>query len=202
MKIVLASASPRRKMLMEQVGIIPEILPSGVEEIVTKTAPEEVVKELSEIKAVDVASGYEADGEDVLVIGADTVVAAGSVILGKPRDRAEAVKMIGLLAGGVHQVYTGVTMIWIKDGKAVNTNTFAEKTDVSVYPMTKEEIEAYVDSGEPMDKAGAYGIQGRFAAYIKGISGDYSNVVGLPVGRLYQELKKWNENAPGGNLHD
>ncbi|WP_347559670.1 Maf family protein [Clostridium sp. AM58-1XD] len=202
MKIVLASASPRRKMLLEQIGIIPEILPSGVEETVTKIVPEEVVKELSERKAEDVASGYGASREDVLVIGADTVVAAGDVILGKPVDRTEAVKMISMLAGGTHQVCTGVTVIRMKDGKTAGRCTFAEKTYVSVYPMTREEIEAYVDSGEPMDKAGAYGIQGRFAAYIKGISGDYSNVVGLPVGRLYQELKKWNENAPGGNLHD
>ena len=202
MKIVLASASPRRKMLLEQIGMIPEILPSGVEEKVTKTAPEEVVKELSAMKAEDIAAGYGGSREDVLVIGADTVVAAGSEILGKPGDQAEAVKMIAMLAGTVHQVYTGVTMIRIKDGRTVDKCTFAEKTDVSVYPMTREEIEAYVASGEPMDKAGAYGIQGRFAAYIKGISGDYSNVVGLPVGRTYQELKKWIDNASGGILHD
>ena len=96
--------------------------------------------------------------------------------------------MICLLQGRVHQVYTGVTIVW--NGSCKKKVTFAEQTDVSVYPMSEEEIYRYVESGEPMDKAGAYGIQGKFAAYISGIEGDYNNVVGLPVGRLYQELLK------------
>lgn len=184
--VVLASASPRRRELLMQVGILPEVVPSKVEEIVTKTKPQEVVMELSVQKAQDVAAMYENDTrEDVVIIGSDTVVAADGEILGKPKDEEDAVRMISMLQGGTHQVYTGVTMIFIKTGERV---TFAEKTDVHVYPMTKEQIHEYVKTKEPMDKAGGYGIQGYFAAYIKGISGDYNSVVGLPVGRVCQEL--------------
>ncbi|MDO5551144.1 MAG: Maf family protein, partial [Lachnospiraceae bacterium] len=120
-------------------------------------------------------------------IGADTVVSIKGRILGKPSSHREAVEMIHLLQGTVHQVYTGVTIILC--GREKKQVTFAEKTDVSVYAMNEQEIYRYAESGEPMDKAGAYGIQGKFAAYIQGIQGDYNNVVGLPIGRLYQELK-------------
>lgn len=181
--MILASASPRRRELLHQVGIEPEIIPSHVEEVITSTEPDQVVMELSAQKAEDVAAGYQ--GQDVVVIGADTVVTVDGQILGKPKDRADAVRMITMLAGRSHQVYTGVTLVAGRTGKRV---TFAEETDVLVYPMTKAQIERYVDTGEPMDKAGAYGIQGYFAAYVQGIRGDYTNVVGLPVGRVYQEL--------------
>lgn len=184
--VILASASPRRRELLMQVGILPEVVPSHVEEVVTKTEPQEVVMELSAQKAEDVAGRYWNDErEDLVIIGSDTVVAAGGEILGKPNDEADAVRMISMLQGSTHQVYTGVTMIFVKTGERV---TFAEKTDVHVYPMTKEQIDQYVKTKEPMDKAGGYGIQGYFAAYIKGISGDYNSVVGLPVGRVCQEL--------------
>lgn len=181
--IILASASPRRRDLLRQVGIEPEIVPSHVEEVITSAEPDLVVMELSAQKAADVAAGYR--GQEVVVIGADTVVAADGQILGKPTDREDAVRMITMLAGRSHQVYTGVTLMFGKTGEQV---TFAEKTDVEVYPMTRSQIERYVDTGEPMDKAGAYGIQGYFAAYIRGIRGDYYNVVGLPVGRVCQEI--------------
>ncbi len=189
-KIVLASASPRRRELLAQIGLEPEIMPSTVEEIVTDTAPEKVVMSLSLQKASDVAEKRKAKGEmaDTVVIGADTVVAAGGQILGKPRDREDAARMIRSLQGGIHQVYTGVTLIASgKEGELVRT--FYEETHVTVYPMEEEEISRYITSGEPDDKAGAYGIQGLFAAYIQKIDGDYSNVVGLPAGRVYQELK-------------
>ena len=107
--------------------------------------------------------------------------------MGKPADQDDAVRMLDLLQGDTHQVYTGVTLVILKDGTR-STMTFSEKTDVLMYPMTKEQIKAYVETGEPMDKAGAYAIQGKCAAYIKGIHGDYNNVVGLPVARLMQEL--------------
>lgn len=185
-KIVLASASPRRRELLGQIGIVPKIVPSTLEEKITADIPKEVVKELSLQKACDIAARCEAD---TLVIGADTVVAAGGRILGKPKSHEEAERMIALLSGSTHQVYTGVTLIYCgPEGQTVKT--FAEKTDVRVYPMTAEEIHEYAYSDEPMDKAGAYGIQGKFAAYIKGIDGDYSNVVGLPIGRVYQEMKE------------
>jgi len=187
-RIILASASPRRRELLGQVGITPEIIPSTMEEVISSRDPEQVVLELSSQKAGDVAAGCQGE---VIVIGADTVVSVGGEILGKPKDTQDAARMIGLLQGGVHQVYTGVTLILT--GEKGRSVSFAERTDVRVYPMTPKEILQYVTSGESVDKAGAYGIQGRFAAYIQGIRGDYSNVVGLPVGRTYQELKKLDD---------
>ena len=190
-KIILASASPRRLELLGQVGIVPEVEPSQVEEVITSTAPEEVVMELSRQKALDVAGKHA--GEAAVVIGADTVVAVDGTILGKPRDRADAIRMIGMLQGRSHQVYTGVTVVF-GDGTgeqepgADRAVTFYEKTEVHVYPMTQEEIAAYVDTGEPMDKAGGYGIQGLGGMLVEKIDGDYWNVVGLPAGRLKREL--------------
>ena len=186
-KVVLASASPRRKELLEQIGIIPDIRPSAVEEEKNEEEPSKLVENLSYIKAADVASRCEAG---TLVIGADTVVAVcpkgeeRPVILGKPGNAENAGNMIRQIQGHVHQVYTGVTIC-----SAHKNVSFYEKTDVWVYDMTDEEIRDYISTGEPMDKAGAYGIQGKFAAYIKGIEGDYNNVVGLPVARLVHELK-------------
>lgn len=194
-RVILASASPRRLDLLRQVGIEPEVEPSHVEEVITSTVPDQVVMELSRQKAEDIAALH--TGEDVIVIGADTVVAYDGKILGKPQDREDAVRMIRMLQGHIHQVYTGVTLVFCgktsgEQAIAVNNGshiiTFAEKTDVHVCPMTEAQIRSYVETGEPMDKAGAYGIQGRFAVWVKGISGDYNNVVGLPLGRVCREL--------------
>lgn len=191
MKIYLASASPRRKELLRQVGISFKVIPSDVEEKITKEKPDEVVEELSYQKAVDVCGKLVKEGkEDFVVIGADTVVSAWGKILGKPADKADAARMLKELQGGSHQVYTGVTIAWKYENMSPMYATFSECADVTMYDMTDEEIKAYVDSGEPMDKAGAYAIQGLCAAHIQGICGDYNNVVGLPVGRLCQELKK------------
>ena len=185
-KIVLASASPRRRELLNQISLNPVIEPSTVVEVITTRVPEDAVMELSLQKAEDVA-GHQQPG--TIVIGADTVVAAEGKILGKPGSHQEAYEMIESLQGKSHQVFTGVTLIYCGKNGAV-VRSFAERTDVHVYPMTSEEIRLYAEDDEPMDKAGAYGIQGRFAAFVKGIDGDYSNVVGLPVGRVYQELKQ------------
>ncbi len=185
-KVVLASASPRRRELLGQLGIEPQIRPSGLEEASEEKQPDLLVMDLSRKKAEDVALGCE---PGVMVIGADTVVAVDGTILGKPGNEERAREMVSMLAGREHQVYTGVTVILCLGEGRFHGSTFAERTDVSVYPMTGEEIRAYVLSGEPLDKAGGYGIQGRFAAYIRGIRGDYANVVGLPLGRLYQEMK-------------
>ena len=125
----------------------------------------------------------------MLVIGADTVVAFQDSILGKPADAAMARDMLLRLQGNTHQVYTGVTLL-LRQGGTVTQKSFYEKTEVVFYPMTGEEIDAYVRTGEPMDKAGAYGIQGKSAVFVEKIDGDYSNVVGLPLARLYQELKQ------------
>lgn len=192
-KIILASASPRRKELLRQIGIRYKVMPSTVEEKITKTLPEEVVQELSYQKAVDVCARLQEQGEDdFTVVGADTVVSFMNQIMGKPTDTENARQMLSSLQGNVHQVYTGVTICFKQTGMPSMFHTFYERTDVSMYPMTEGEIEDYVATGEPMDKAGAYAIQGKCAAYIESICGDYNNVVGLPVGRLYQELKKRN----------
>ena len=190
MKIYLASASPRRKELLKQVGLSFKTMPSTVEEKITKTEPAEVVEELSYQKAVDVCGRLAAEGrEDFVVIGADTVVSCWGKIMGKPKSKEDACTMIRELQGKSHQVYTGVTLAWKSHDLSPMYFTFSECTDVTIYAMTEDEIRKYVDSGEPMDKAGAYAIQGLFAAHIQGICGDYNNVVGLPVGRVYQELK-------------
>ena len=188
-KFVLASGSPRRRELLEQMGLCFEISPAHGDEIIIKELPGEIVEELSYAKASEVADRYaqQSINDTTVIIGADTIVAHGAEIMGKPADQDDAVRMLDLLQGDTHQVYTGVTLVILKDGTR-STMTFSEKTDVMMYPMTKEQIKAYVETGEPMDKAGAYAIQGKCAAYIKGIHGDYNNVVGLPVARLMQEL--------------
>ena len=184
-KIILASGSPRRRELLAQIGIDFEVITSNAKEIITKSTPEEIVCELSHLKAKAVYDMLKSKGRifDRIVIGADTIVYCDDEVLGKPADEKDAYRVIKKLAGGVHQVYTGVTFIH-NDGYI----SFSEKTDVSVYDMSDEEIYKYIETKEPMDKAGAYGIQGAFAAYVKKINGDYNNVVGLPVARLYHEL--------------
>jgi len=188
-KFVLASGSPRRKELLGQLGLEFEISSAHGEEMITKTLPADIVEELSRQKADEVAQRYvDAYKNDTcVIIGADTIVAFGTEIMGKPRDEEDAVRMLTQLAGNTHQVYTGVTLVILANG-ARRVLTFHERTDVQMYPMTGAQIQAYVATGEPMDKAGAYAIQGKCAAYIKGINGEYNNVVGLPVARLMQEL--------------
>lgn len=203
-QIILASASPRRKELLEQIGLEFEIMPAKGEEIITETAPDAIVMELSRQKAMEVAAMVKEYAEvhsdimtpqDMLVIGADTVVAAKNdagemQILGKPKDEADAYRMLSMLSGKVHSVYTGVTFVFLdKSGKAGNYSFF-EKTDVHMRTMSDLEINRYIATGEPMDKAGAYGIQGKCAIYIEKIDGDYNNVVGLPISAIYHELQK------------
>lgn len=184
---------------MEQIGVDFEVCPAKGEETITKTKPEEIVEELSRQKAEEVASGivsynethkHLVTPEDILVIGADTIVAHKAEILGKPKGIREAEETLRMLSGQTHEVYTGVTLVFIDKSGRTGEHGFVEKTEVVFYFLDAEEITRYVESGEPMDKAGSYGIQGSFAAYVREIRGDYNNVVGLPVGRLYQELKK------------
>lgn len=188
-RIILASASPRRKELLEQVGIQFEVIKSTVEEVITETNPDKVVMELSTQKAEDVYQNL-LDREDVLVIGADTVVYNRGQILGKPHSQEEAFQMIQGIQGRKHSVFTGVTLLF--NGKKIS---FAEETQVVVNAMTENDIRQYIATGEPMDKAGSYGIQGRFAAFVKEIHGDYNTVVGLPVSRICSELKKIDYNV-------
>ena len=181
-KLILASGSPRRREILEQVGVEFEVRKSDVEEVITKTDPAEIVMELSAQKAKDVYDKLECP-QEYLVLGSDTVVAFEGKILGKPADEQGAYEMLRMLSGRKHSVFTGVTLV--SDDRF---DSFYEETLVEFYEMSDEEILNYIKSGEPMDKAGAYGIQGKAAAFIRGIEGDYYNVVGLPVAKVLHRL--------------
>lgn len=175
MKLILASGSPRRKQLLEQIGLTDfHIITSDVDETIAPgTSPAQAVEELSLKKARAVLPQVEGDA---VILAADTVVALGDKILGKPADQAAAMEMLTALSGGEHQVYTGVTLL--SHQKEV---TFHQATTVQFRTLTQTEIAAYVATGESLDKAGAYGIQGKGALLVEGILGDYFNVMGLPL---------------------
>lgn len=184
MRIILASGSPRRKELLGKFIPSLEIIPSRADEpSFPELGPAETVKKLALIKAREVA-GREA-GRGDMVIGADTVVTIDNKILGKPRDEAHAGEMLRALSGSVHDVFTGVCII--KDWEEC---CFAEKTEVYFRRLTDYEIDAYIASGEPMDKAGAYGIQGIASLFVEKINGDYFNVMGFPVCAAGKQLEK------------
>ena len=188
-RIILASASPRRRELLERAGVNFEVIPASGEENRTSDDPKEAVQQLARDKAVSVMHTVEDSEDGTIVIGSDTVVVFENMILGKPHDTEDAVNTLKKLQGNTHQVYTGVS-VWEKKAGVWTEHTFYESTDVTFYPVSDEEIRAYVATGEPMDKAGSYGIQGLFGIYVKGLCGDYNNVVGLPVARLFYEMKK------------
>lgn len=185
-KIILASASPRRREILHNMGLEFTVMPAADEEKTEKVQPPEVVEELSLSKAQNISKQVE---KDALIIGADTVVAFDGKILGKPKNQKDAFETLKLLQGTTHQVYTGVTILCGDSGEWVPV-TFSECTQVTFYPVSEEEILRYVESGEGMDKAGSYGIQGYFGGYVKKIDGDYLNVVGFPAARMFYELKK------------
>lgn len=187
-EFVLASASPRRKELLSQIGIKFRTCTSKKEEEVLRNLPENIVKDLSYTKARDV---YERGNRDAVVIGADTIVVANEQVLGKPKDEKEAFEMIKMLQGDIHHVYTGVSIIWEQNNNT-HVSSFYAVTEVELYYMNDDEIRNYITTTEPYDKAGGYAIQGYFARYVKGIKGDYNNVVGLPIGKLYQVLNSLN----------
>ena len=215
-KWVLASKSPRRKELLEKMGVPFEIHPSVGEEHITDTDPEKVVVQLAEQKAQEVALLYmnvmdaqlsstiewmmqernqeyskemNQKVEGYMIVGADTIVVHEGKILGKPKDREEAIAMLESLSGKTHQVYTGVSLILISE-KGMDSHSFFEKTDVSFYPLRYSEILDYEKTGSCYDKAGGYGIQDdKFSLYVKKIDGDYNNVVGLPISKLYQQAR-------------
>ncbi|MCC8105488.1 MAG: Maf family protein [Clostridiales bacterium] len=214
-RVILASGSPRRRELLAQTGINFEVIPGEVDEDAVVQAlrstesgtenhgvetgagnkdeayPAQVVKALSSSKAEAVAAQI----PEGIVIGSDTIV-WDNEILGKPKDRADAYRMLRRLQGREHSVYTGVTVL-VKnaqnpeDVKNTKKHVFFCETKVEVYPMTEKETEEYLDTGEAMDKAGAYGIQGKFGLWIKRIDGDYNSVVGLPLSALWQVLKAY-----------
>ena len=187
-KIILASASPRRRELMQQAGYEFEIQVSHKEETYTSETPDEIVKELALLKARDIAEQNAV--EDLVVIGADTVVAYQGAILGKPKSKEDAFAMIQSFQGDKHQVYTGVAVLsYDAEGNETVVN-HAVKTDVYVNAMTDEEILKYIKNDNVMDKAGSYGIQSGFAIHIEKIEGDYFNVVGFPISYIYNILKE------------
>lgn len=179
-KIILASASPRRKELMELAGYDFEVICADIVEVVPEEAmPQEVVMSLALQKAQAVA----AEHKEAVVIGSDTVVALDGKILGKPHSEQEACEMLRSLSGRTHKVFTGVAIVC--GGKVKN---FFDETDVEFYSLSDDEIKKYVATGEPTDKAGAYGIQGKGSVLVKRINGDFFSVMGLPIAKLYREM--------------
>lgn len=196
-KIILGSASPRRRELLSQIGIEFTVRVSDKEEVYHSEMPEEIVKELALMKAENIAEEIvkeqgktERKAADTVIIGADTVVVLDQKILGKPEDEENAYRMLRSLQGRAHEVYTGVAVLCCDGEQTKVARCHAVRTEVYVHDMTDDEIRGYIASGEPADKAGGYGIQGIFAKYIDRIDGDYYNVVGLPVSYVYQTLKE------------
>ena len=195
MRIVLASKSPRRKellkILFDEFEIIPDNTPENKDD---SLEPEAYVLRLSEDKCINVTEELK---DSSLVIAADTVVVKDGKILGKPKDEADAVAALKMLSGSVHSVYTGVCVF---DSEKKIMVSFFEKIDVHFYELSDEAIENYVRSGEPMDKAGSYGIQEKGALFVEKIVGDYNNVVGLPIARLNIILKEKFGISPDFNI--
>lgn len=210
-KIILASQSPRRQEILSLGGYEYEVCVSSAEEQIPpeeleNLTPQELVERLARVKAEDVyrrncgknieestPDNQAADSvEEITVIGADTVVAVDGCVLGKPKTEDEAKQMLARLSGRTHDVFTGVCILWTNPDTpaAIQGNTFHCHTKVTFYPMTEEEIDNYVATGDCMDKAGAYGIQSGAAKYIQGIEGDYLNVVGLPLSKIYHVLNE------------
>ena len=183
-EILLASQSPRRRELLERMGLSFRVLAPSIDERMDRALePHRLVETISAEKARAVRA---LAGEGPVIIAADTVVALDGALLGKPRDREDAVRMLTALQGRRHQVYTGFTVL-----RGSREITRSEETQVVFRPLTPQEIERYVDTGEPMDKAGAYGIQGYGALLVEGIRGDYFNVMGLPVCALGLALREF-----------
>ncbi|MCD7904013.1 MAG: Maf family protein [Clostridiales bacterium] len=191
MKFILASASPRRQELLKTLGLSFEICPSNIEEKINKNASfSQVCTSLADAKAGDVLKKYSGIDE-AAVLGADTIVVLNNEILGKPKNKDDAFRMLSALSGRNHFVYTGCAL-FVKRGDEVITKTFSDKTEVFMSEMTDNEIRDYISTGEPMDKAGAYGIQGIGARFIEKINGNYQTVVGLNTCLLYKALKELN----------
>lgn len=185
-RVILASGSPRRIELLREAGFDPDVAPQDVDETaLAGELPGQLVERLARLKATSAMNNCEVKTGDV-IIAADTIVSLDEKLLGKPADEADARRMLGELSGNKHQVKTGVCLIFI--GQEPQLKSFVETSDVEFYDLTPADVAAYVSSGEPMDKAGSYGIQGKGRALVRRIDGDYFNIVGLPVARLLREL--------------
>lgn len=186
-KLILASASPRRSQLLKQIGLTFQIMPSNIDEDeIFSHDPLVNIQEIALRKARDIATGM----KNSIVIGADTQILMDDEVLGKPLDAADAASMLGKLSGRTHQAITGVALV---DSETEFEETWVEVTAVTFRQLSEDEIADYVNTGEPMDKAGAYGIQERAAAFVERIEGCYFNIVGLPLAKLAQKLRKWLE---------
>ncbi|MFE8703449.1 Maf family protein [Cytobacillus sp. FJAT-54145] len=186
--LILASSSPRRKELLENLQLTFEVSSSDVDESYDpKLTPEEIVMELAFRKASFVSQKH----PSAYVLGSDTVVVAGNEVLGKPQEKSDAFQMLKKLSGSTHSVYTGVAIT--RENESIK---FFEKTDVTFWELTEDEIHGYIQTGEPFDKAGGYGIQGFGSMLVKEIKGDYFSVVGLPVSKTARELKKLGFDLP------
>lgn len=187
-RIILASGSPRRRELLESGGFEFEVITSDADENIGRMDPDEVGKELSYRKAQAVADIIDSS-DNVLIIGADTLVYVDDMRMGKPKDEAEEYDFLRKMSGRSHDVITGVTIL-ADEGGILTRHSFSAVTKVNVIDMTDEEMEWYVATGEWTDKAGGYAIQGKFGKFISGIEGEYANVVGFPLARFYEEYKK------------
>jgi len=194
--LILASASPRRAEILRDAGIAFDVIaPRVPEDVLPRESAEEMVLRLAEAKAREVAASLAGDGRRVFVLGADTTVVApdGTTILGKPESAADAVRMLQLLSGRTHRVLTGIAVMRMPDGEL---RRVVESTSVTFAEFGEDEIRDAIASGEPLDKAGAYAIQGRAGKFVKQIAGSYSNVVGLPIERVRAMLGEmgWDRN--------
>ncbi len=187
-QIILASESPRRKEIMENMGIPYQVMASNVKEEVEELIPDQMVQALAKLKTDTIKEQVRKRSDvdkDIILIGADTMVFFEEHALGKPKDREDAARMLRMLSDKVHEVCTGVSIvIMTQDGSEKNIS-FAVSTKVRVNPLTEKQIQEYIATGEPMDKAGAYAIQGKFGIFIKEIEGDYYNIVGFPIAEIY-----------------
>ena len=182
-RIILASKSPRRRELMETLKVTIEVIVSDIDEQINPQ--NDLVKEIEKLSFQKANAVYK-DHQDALVIGADTIVKIRNDVLGKPHSIRQAKEMLMELSDHTHEVVTGVTILY--QGKA---ETFSSVAEVKFYPLSEKEIDEYIATNEPMDKAGAYAIQGDAAKFIQSIHGDYYTIVGLPVAELYHRLKKY-----------
>ena len=182
-KIILASQSPRRKQLLEMLGVSFDVQPADIDEQINPN--NDLVKEIEKLSYQKAYHVFK-DHKDALVIGSDTIVKIDNEVLGKPKDYAHAKQMLEKLSGNTHEVVTGCTIL-VND----TVETFSSIAKVTFYPLTEQEIDDYIKTNEPMDKAGAYAIQGLGAKLVKSIEGDYYTIMGLPIGELYQRLKKY-----------
>ncbi len=191
MRFILASNSPRRREILRELNYDFEVKTAEFDEAaVDLSVPSEGVQKLALGKAMAAAESVVCE-EETLFLGSDTVVALNDVVMGKPADEDDAFAMLSSLSGNTHTVYTGAAAVVVgADGSVLKTETLVEATDVTFFDLSEEEIREYIATGEPMDKAGAYGIQGLGCVLVEGIKGDYLTVVGLPAAKVARLLKR------------